>query len=434
MKGNTCKCITLMGILALAGCSGSSSGDNPISNGDDNIMSGSTASPFDNSNAVNERFGALTSRNIAPDIDEDSQTAVVRSINDFSLNVHRIVAASDPDNGSVESGYSAAVALSMAYAGTASTTQSALANMLGVDDIEESVLHSANNALGLALTSRSNEDLVLHTANRVFVRPGFELQNRYMDIVTGDYGAPVTEADFAGANEEVTQLVNAWVSQQTGGFIPKIVDSFSPQTVFALLNTIFLDAGWQDEYQAIGAQAFNAIDGSTVSVESFGGRSQLPLLRNDDLLAVEIPYGGGDIAMLILMPTSLADFESTLDAVSVNNVVNAMSNSDVRFTVPNWEDEAELDLVELLAPLGFPPNPWDFGRMVEGGTSLEVFAIQKARIEVDENGTRAAAVTVVGGIESVPEFVTIDRPFVYMIRDRVTGLILFTGRVVSPGE
>ena len=413
-------------LITLVACSSSSS--NPDGE------PGSDLSSFSASEHLTERFGSITSRDASPEVSDATREAYIEALNNFSLDLHRVSSEQAPQEGSVESGYSAAVALSMAYAGTASTTQSALANMLGVDDIEESVLHSANNALGLALTSRSNEDLVLHTANRVFVRPGFELQNRYMDIVTGDYGAPVTEADFAGANEEVTQLVNAWVSQQTGGFIPKIVDSFSPQTVFALLNTIFLDAGWQDEYQAIGAQPFNAIDGSTVSVESFGGRSQLPLLRNDDLLAVEIPYGGGDIAMLILMPTSLADFESTLDAVSVNNVVNAMSNSDVRFTVPSWEDEAELDLVGLLAPLGFPPNPWDFGRMVEGGTSLEVFAIQKARIEVDENGTRAAAVTVVGGIESVPEFVTIDRPFVYMIRDRVTGLILFTGRVVSPGE
>ena len=136
--------------------------------------------------------------------------------------------------------------------------------------------------------------------------------------------------------------------------------------------------------------------------------------------------------MLILMPTSIADYEVTLDATGVENLVSAMNIRDIEFTVPNWNDEAELDLVDLLTPVGFPANPWDFGRMIQGGANLEVFAKQKARIEVDKDGTRAAAVTIVGADESVPEFVGIDSPFVYLIRDRITGLILLTGRVVAP--
>lgn len=132
------------------------------------------------------------------------------------------------------------------------------------------------------------------------------------------------------------------------------------------------------------------------------------------------------------MPASIADFEATLNADTINSVVGSMNDSDVNISVPIWEDETDLDLAQVFAPQGFPNNPWDVGRMIDGGATLEVLAKQKARIEVDENGTRAAAVTVVAGATSVPEFVSIDRPFVYLIRDRVTGLILFTGRVVAP--
>ncbi|MFK7857447.1 MAG: serpin family protein [Granulosicoccus sp.] len=432
-------------VFAIAGCNDSTTISDPVSiagttspPGTPGSLGtpappGSSVSVLESSDSVIERFGTLTARNTAPDVEASSQADVVRAINNFSLDLHRTVVATAPTSGSVESGYSAAVALSLTYAGTAGNTQSALANMLGVDAINESVLHPAINALGLALNSRGNEDLVLHTANQVFVRPGLALQDDYLDIATGDYGAPVIEADFAGANEEVTRVINAWVAEQTDNFIPKIVDSFPSSTVFALLNTIFLDAAWQDEYEAVGLREFIALDGSTMSVESFSGRSQLPVLRTDDLLGLEIPYGGGEISMLILMPDSLETFEPTLNASAVENLVNSMTDTDVNFTVPNWEDEADLDLAELLAPLGFPENPWNFGRMIEGGASLEVLAKQRARIEVDENGTRAAAVTAVAGIESQPEFVSIDRPFVYLIRDRVTGLILFTGRVVSPG-
>ena len=288
------------------------------------------------------------------------------------------------------------------------------------------------NALALALDNRTNEELILHTANRVFVRPGLSLQNTYLDVATEHYDAPVVEADFAQQTDEVTRLVNAWVADQTDEFIPSIIDRFSPTTVFALLNTLFLDAAWQDEYRAVESLDFNALGGTTITVEGFGGRSDLPIFRSDDLLAIEIPYGGGDIAMLILMPTSIADYEVTLDATGVENLVSAMNIRDIEFTVPNWNDEAELDLVDLLTPVGFPANPWDFGRMIQGGANLEVFAKQKARIEVDKDGTRAAAVTIVGADESVPEFVGIDSPFVYLIRDRITGLILLTGRVVAP--
>ena len=417
-------CLVLASLVVMAGCDGSTSNE---TGGE------APASVFDSSDAVNELFGTITLRNTAPDIDAGSLAEVVRAFNNFSFDLHRVVAGITPAEGSIESGYSAAVALSLAYAGTAGSTQSGLAGLLGVDDIAEPVLHTGNNALALALNSRANDDLVLHTANRVFVRPGLPLQNEYLDIATADYGAPVTEADFAGDTEAVTRVVNQWVAEQTDDFIPSIIDRFSPQTVFALLNTIFLDAAWQDEYQAIEASEFTTLDGTTVSVESFGGRSQLPLLRSDDLLALEIPYGGGELAMLILMPSSIADLESTLDAGTIENVVAGMADSDVNFTVPNWEYEADLDLMELLTPVGLPASPWDFGRMIEGGAILDVLSKQKARIEVDKDGTRAAAVTVVVGLESVPESVSINRPFVYMIRDRVTGLILFTGRVVAPG-
>ena len=137
--------------------------------------------------------------------------------------------------------------------------------------------------------------------------------------------------------------------------------------------------------------------------------------------------------MLIFMPQSIADFEASLDAETVENLVDAMRIDSVELAVPNWEDEADIDLTQILEPQGFPTNPWNFGRMIDGGRNLDVFAKQKARIEVDRDGTRAAAVTLIGVDESVPTPVNINRPFVYMIRDRVTGVILFTGRVVAPG-
>ncbi|MFK7861186.1 MAG: serpin family protein [Granulosicoccus sp.] len=393
---------------------------------------GLSDSTFADSDAVNERFGSITSRDLSPDVTDETKSALVESINDFSLEFHRAISNAAPNDGSIESGYSAAVALAFASAATGSNTYSSLVSLLGFDTLDENALHPALNELALQLESRSNGELELRTANRVFVKPNLDLQTRFLDIATNDYGAPVTEADFLGAPQEVADEVNGWVSDQTNGFIPTIVEKFDPDTVFALLNAIFLDAIWQDEFEEKGSQSFISLDGSLTTVPSFGGRAALPQLQRDDLTALEIPYRGGELAMLILMPQALEAFEQSLNNDSLNAVIQDLQITDLEITVPEWQLESDLDLMELLAPLGLPSSPWDFERLVNGGDVLDVFARQKARIEVDKDGTRAAAVTLVAGITSVPQQLIINRPFVYLLRDRTSGVILFSGRVLEP--
>lgn len=410
-------------LLTLTGCDSSSSSAD---------SSGTDQALFTNSDAVNERFGTRMSRELEPQVDEATRAALVTALNDFSLTMHQAIATGAPNEGSVESGLSAALALMLTSAATGGDTYAGLTALLGVDAINAEDVHAAINELSLMLESRANDDLILLTANRVFVKPDLDLQTLFLDRATGDYGAPVTEADFANAPQEVADEINGWVSQQTNDFIPTIINQLPTNTVFAILNAIFLDAQWRDTYESTGKRPFNAIDGSVATVENFGGRSVFPRLIRDDLTAIEIPYGGDEIAMLIMMPESLASFEASLNAESLSEIVNSMENADVTFNVPNWEQSSDLDLMELLAPAGLPASPWDFERLVNGGTGLEVIARQRAKIEVDKDGTRAAAVTLVAGIESIGEFITIDQPFAYVLRDRTTGVVLFTGRVVAP--
>ena len=229
------------------------------------------------------------------------------------------------------------------------------------------------------------------------------------------------------------QLMN-----QTDNFIPSIIDDIDPRTAIAALNAIFLDAQWQDEFQSLGERTFNAIDGPVSEVANFGGASFLTQSVDNDLTAFEIPYAGEELAMLVLMPESTESFESTLNADLLSEIVDGLQLAEVRFNIPTWQLENELDLVQLLTPFGLPANPWDFSRLVEGGDILEILARQNARIEVDESGTVAAAVTVTGGLGTTTSItppitvINIDRPFVYVLRDRTTGTVLFTGRIVAP--
>lgn len=413
--------------LFAAACSDSGDSNNPGSSGGNLTDPALTAA-----DATVERFGARTTRNLTPNVDAASVAAVVSAINNFSLDLHRAAIAATPDENSISSGYSAAVAFSLALAGTSGDTLSALANLLGVEAIDEQDLHYALNSLALELESRSNDDLVLRTANRVFVRPDLAVRDEFLDIATSEYGAPVVAADFDGDPEGVKQAINGWVNGQTDGFIPSIIGSVDPNTVFALLNAIFLDATWQDEYQPLESMSFTSLSDATSDIAGFTGRSGLPRIVNESVTAIELPYGGGELAMLIAMPTDFESFEASLNATALDTLVASMTQADVLFQIPNWEDSADLDLIQLLASSGLPSNPWSFNRLVDGELSLQVFAKQKARIEVDENGTRAAAVTIVGGATSLPETIRIDRPFIYVLRDRTSGTVLFTGRVLTP--
>ncbi len=420
-----CIALAVSVLYMLSSCGSSSSEGDPT----DTL----TPSALTSSGVISEQFGTITGRDREPNVTESDQSALVGAMNDFSFDLHRQLVAASPTEDAVSSGYSAAVALTLASAATAGETRAALANLLGVDALDESVLHAAQNSLALALESRSNDRLDLRTANRLFVRPGLALEDAFLDVVTSDYSAPVSEADFAGSPAEVTDSINAWVAEQTDDFITSILsEPLDSTTVFALLNAIFLDAAWQNEYQALDGRIFTALDGSSTDVDSFGGRGFLPVLVREDLTALEIPYAGDLLAMTILMPDDLAAFEATLDAEALATTVAALASRSIEFSVPNWQSETMLDLVELLGPLGLPAGDWNFGRLVEGGIALEVKAIQKAKIMVDEKGTRAAAVTLVATDESVPESVLINRPFVYVLRDRDTGTVLFTGRVVAP--
>ena len=412
--------------------------------GDEEEGTSSTTDPanagFADSDAFTERFSTRTSRAEDPAIDVATLDALVDALNDFSLDLHRAVAGSDPGADAISSGYGAATALSLALAGTAGDTRSGLANLLGVAAIDENAVHAGMNALAQTLEDRSNEDLVLRTANRAFVRPGLPLIEDYLDVAVGDYGAPLTEADFAGSPDEVTRLVNAWVADSTDGFIDAIVDRLEPSTVFVLLNALFLDAAWADRWEEIDALDFLSDGVTATPVPAFGGRATLDTVEADGVRGVELPYAGGELAMLILVPADLLAFESALDAVSLDALVADLTAADVQLRVPTWEDEADIALSTLLAPLGLPANPWDFGRMVDdpGATGIDVRALQKARIEVDEDGTRAAAVTGVVGTTSAPVdeplAFDVDRPFVYLLRDRVTGTVLFAGRVLDPSS
>ncbi len=437
----------LSAALTVTACS-SDDDDNPGSGNDapsDDVPANNVPvdgdSLFSTSTIAEERFANVTERNTDPAVTADTVAAVIEGLNGFSIDLHSRIVGEHPDENTIGSGYSIALAVSLLRAAAAGEVDSALANVTGVDDVAEGDLHLAMNRIALDLDSRSNDGLLLRSANRLFTHPEQNFTESFMDTATGEYGAPATEIDFQAHADEAITLINDWVSAQTNDLIPELLTELNPDTIAVIVNAMLLDALWETEFHERRNRSFESLDGSSAMVESFGGTQTLATMQDENLTAVEIPYKGYDVAMLVVQPEDIGAFEASLTAERIATLQDSMVHSKVDITMPKWNTTTRFDPLELLATSGFPQNPVVLDDLLEddpAGTPYPLQAVHEAVIEVDETGTRAAAATAIGigaaaapGEEEEPKIIEINRPFLYFLIDKPSGLLLFSGRTVS---
>jgi len=342
------------------------------------------------------------------------------------------------------------LALSMSQAGAAGETAAQM----------DAVLHGAAasgdgngiNSLDQALAGFSGtykdangteQQLTLRIANAPFAQRGLQLQQPFLDTLASKYGAGLRLVDFANDPAGACKLIDGWVSDQTEGRIPKLLDSLDPLTRLVLVNAIYLKAPWQtpfDETFTTNA-AFTRSDGSQVSVPTMSlDLSDGRYASGSGWQAVELPYADRSLAMTIVVPDDLAAFEGSLDAARFAQITAALEPTYLDLTLPRFKIETKSDLHSALErlgmPLAFDPDRADFS----GITSQEQLYISKvvhqANIAVDEKGTEASAATAVEiaatALPARQVTLHVDRPFIFAVRDTSTGAILFLGRVVDP--
>ncbi len=401
--------------------------------GGNNDDTSSTA--FGNSNgAVVQKFGTLTERNSNPQTDTDTQSRVVESFNDLSLQLLREQGDSEPGVNTINSGFSLAVAMSMLQRATSNGDFNFIQQLLGVSDISEDRLYSAINAIDLDLESRSNEGLELRSANQLFVKPGFELEIDFLDVMTGQFDAPIADAQFEAQPEAVRIAINEWASENTNNLIPELLSQPLPDsTVLTLLNATLLDAKWRQEFRDIDNLQFTTADGRVQSVAGFSGNHSYQFFETDDALSVSIQYEGSEVSLMIIVPQDIETYTANITADTVSQRHANAQSAYLALNVPNWTTKSSIDFTTLPMTGSLTGRALDMTRMSSDPNCCAITDFkQEAIIEVDKDGTRAAAVTVIGvSPTSAPPVVNIDRPFIFMIRDEPTGLILFSGRVLS---
>jgi serpin B len=292
----------------------------------------------------------------------------------------------------------------------------------------------------------AGRDYQLYVANRLFGQKGLPFERDFLDLTAQAYAAPLAEVDYATQSEAARQTINTWVSDQTRSRIPELIDAgdVDSLTAMVLANAIYFKADWAQQFDVArtAPASFELANGTDVQVPMINRIGTFRHLGREDVSLLEMDYQDNELSMVVLLPNTrdaLPALEASLTSESVDSMIAEAQSKEVIVSLPRFELEHEFPLTELIQTLGmqraFDPARADFSNLLDPAVEPLFLskAIHKAFVKVDEQGTEAAAATgvVASRASGPPEFVA-NRPFLYLIRDRLTGSILFMGKVEDP--
>jgi serpin B len=337
---------------------------------------------------------------------------------------------------------SVAIALSMAYNGASGSTQQAMAEALEFQGMSLAEINQANGALENSLEA-ADPSVKLAIANSLWGNQGFAFKADFLQRNQEFYQAEVTNLDFK--SPDAADRINAWVNDNTQGKIPEIVKEIDPQQVMFLINAVYFKGTWTKPFdpQRTSDRPFTLLDGSQKQHPLMSQQGSYQYYENDQFQAVNLPYGNGRLSFYVFLPranSSLKSFAQTLTADHWDTWMGRFASRPGSIQLPRFKFSYGTSLNDALQAIGMAPV-FDAGQADFSGLSEEPTLINEVQhktfIEVNEEGTEAAAATSVGiarmSAPTAPPFqMVVDRPFFTAIRDNQTGAVLFMGTVVEP--
>ncbi|MBN2026492.1 MAG: serpin family protein [Actinobacteria bacterium] len=342
---------------------------------------------------------------------------------------------------------SAKLALAMAYNGASGETKEAMA---GVLDLEGMSMEEVNEQLGNLMLSleQADEDVLLEIANSMWANQDFELNQDFVERCREAYDAEVANLDFSDPESPAT--INAWVKENTHDKIEEIVGDLYPELALILINAVYFNGKWEVPFEASNTEDgdFHLLDGGTVTVPLMHRWDEFSYYEDEGLQMVSLPYGeesGGRMSMYVVLPSEGRDYGEFLEILSEagwEEWMDKCADREGELALPRFKMEYEKELSDALKAMGMEPAfEGGFDDMLSGLGGEDLFiskVLQKTYIDVNEEGTEAAAATSVemeataAMPEEEPFEMIVDRPFFFAIRDNQTGAILFMGSIVDP--
>ena len=434
-----------LALLALTSMLTACSGSDP----DDSGLDDDSGNSDTDVTAPGEFAESELTRNLTPGVSDADVQALTASNRDFAFDLYAQV-RSTPGNLFL-SPHSISTALAMTYAGAEGTSETQIADALSFD-LPEAQLHPAFNQLDLDLESRSElpddydgDGFELSVVNATWGQQGYPLQASYLDTLAVNYGAGVHLMDFGSDPEGSREAINDWVEEQTND---RILDLLSPGTItgdtkLVLTNAIYFKASWGTPFDVANTtnDAFTTADGSTVTVPTMHGTVETVYRDADGYEVAELPYLGDQLTMTLIVPDAgnFDTIEAGLDRAFFDAATSSLNAYELDVALPKFQFRSSLDAAIPLKALGmnapFSSSDADFSGITDASSLFISSIVHQAFVDVNEEGTEAAAATAVVFTDtSVPDqaTLTVDRPFLFAIRDRVSGAVLFVGRVSDP--
>ncbi len=393
----------------------------------------------------------------------DEVQSLVSDQNAFVADFYRQLAKEEEGN-LFYSPQSLYTAMAVVYAGAESNTATQFQDVMNIGAASDK-FHGNLNSLDLTLLNDSlrpgqagSDDPyappTLSVANGLWIQDGLEVRPDFLNTVTANYGIGLQQLDFRESPDGAVEAINQWVKQETQDKIEGVInrDSITDDTSLVVTNAIYFKGDWDEPFEKdfTSDQPFYLLDGQVVQVPMMFQPNSYSRFVGEGYQAVELPYRGNDFDLLVVMPDegTFEAFEQSLSGDRLQTITEYMSGGPVILELPRFKLEYSFSAKEGLQGLGlsdaFDRDRADFEPIASSlfGLPIEELwiedAVQKAFIEVNEKGSQAAAATAFFGgsmaasIPPPPVEITIDRPFIFLLRHSDTGAVLFMGRVLNP--
>ncbi|MCF8369236.1 MAG: serpin family protein [Bacteroidales bacterium] len=376
----------------------------------------------------------------------EKAAAIVKADNTFGIKLFKTLIANSEDEQEniILSPLSVSIALGMTLNGADTETKTAMENTLEFNGFVPQEINESYKSIIDGLTSVDPE-VTLNIPNSIWYREDFYVQPNFISTNQSYFHAQTHPLDFS--DPSAVNVINNWVAESTNQKIPTILNEISGDAVMFLINAIYFNGTWKFEFDEQHTQpgTFYLSDGSTKQVDMMKQKATMKYLQNNLFEAVDLTYGRGNFSMVIMLPKENLEPNDIINAMDENTWsewLDSFYNVNVQLSLPKfklgYEKRLNDDLIELGMGVAFSPSQADFSNINPDYQMFISFVKHKTFIDVNEEGTEAAAVTVVGieltsaGGGETPYFLNVNKPFLFAIKERDTKSIIFIGKVMEP--